>query len=236
MTSIKVFTFVLASILGFQLQVLAQKKLQAGKSTHKITLEAGGQSMPMSSTKSIEEKDGNWVIYQTLMSGMGEMKDEFIIAKTDLSPIAEKLSEGPAKVHVSFSDKEVKGSIAVNGKNHTIAHTLKNSILANGAATFESLTHLPLKVGYKKTYYVYDIQAKKERAYTIKVMAEETVAVEAGKFKTLKCQITPADDTEFTTLFSGPARVWLSMETGTASLIKYTSNIPQGTIAMELSE
>lgn len=238
MTSIKVLIFLLAIILGATLQVSAQKKLQTGKFEYEIELMMGMQSMSMSSIKTIKEKDGQWEIASTLSSEQGTSKDVFTLDKNSLSPTKRTLEEGPVKLEASYSSTEIKGGFEVNRQTHKIEHSPKNALLADGAALFEGLTNLPLKINFEKTYYTYDIQAKRERSYKIKVVAEEEIKVKAGNFKTFKCEVEPSDDAPFTTLFSGKATVWISMEEGKSSLIKYSSQMPNnaGFLTMELSK
>src|SRR4029450_8928138 len=68
--------------------------LVVGKSTYSGKIEAGGQTIPMSTTQTIEDQGGSWVITGTATLPMGDATDVTTLDKTTLVARKRSVKQG----------------------------------------------------------------------------------------------------------------------------------------------
>ncbi|RYE24643.1 MAG: hypothetical protein EOP51_06760, partial [Sphingobacteriales bacterium] len=125
--------------------------LKAGNYTYAVTLEMGGQKIPMTMTRSITQKDGNWVITDAVKSPMGDQSDEGVFAAKTLKPVSRSVSAG-GNVVATYAYAPAKFTTTIQGKANDA--TVDGAYLPDGAGNDLILARLPLKEGYETGLYV----------------------------------------------------------------------------------
>ena len=206
--------------------------LQDGKADYKMMIKMGTQEIPMEVTQQIEEIDGHWVVTQSATTPMGDMFDQFTLAKGSLQPMSRKVEQGPMKVSLEYGDEAITGTMSMNGSDQPLTIAIENDLFADGAALYETLARLELSDGFNAVYRIFDLQMQKVRPFEMEVVALENVDVPAGSYEAYKVAIKPLDDNP------GEATVWLSADTANPCLVKSSTTMPQmggATMTMELS-
>lgn len=168
--------------------------LKPGTYSYKINLEVQGQKIPMDRTLTITEAGENLKISDKISSPMvGEMSDETEVVKATLSPLKRAVKQGPVTINATYSADKVTGSMGMNGQNKPLEAKLDGALFADGAGDGLQLATLPLKEGYSTTFRNFDVTKQQTKAFSLNVIAKESVTVPAGTFETYKVEIKPTD-------------------------------------------
>jgi dipeptidyl aminopeptidase/acylaminoacyl peptidase len=189
----------------------------------------GGQSRPLSLTRSIKEESGAWVVTDTAKLPMGEALDTTVLEKGSLVPTKRTIKQGPIEIEVSFKNGKATGTMSMAGQSKPIDVELGGSLFADGAGAYESLARLPLAEGYSTTFRNFDVQKQKVALKQLKVVGTEEVTVPAGTFKAWKAEVSSAEGEP------GLTTLWIATET--RKVLKTSSQLPQmggATITAEL--
>jgi len=167
--------------------------LQPGTFKYKATIEAGGQTIPLSVSTTIAEDGGGWTATDVIDTPNGAVTQISSLEKGTL--IARKLGvkQGPVSIDLSFADNKATGNMNMNGQDRAISVDMGGPLFAEGAGAKQSLSCLPLVEGYTTTYRNFDVQQQKVKLMQLKVTGVEKVTVPAGTFDAYKVEITSAD-------------------------------------------
>jgi dipeptidyl aminopeptidase/acylaminoacyl peptidase len=203
--------------------------LTAGTATYKARLEAGGQTIPMSLTRTVREVNGAWVVNETSQLPMGTIQDEATIDKGTLLLRKRVIHQGPAVIDVSFADNKATGKMTMNGQERPITADLGGALFADGPGANDVIAALPLAEGYNATFRNFALMSQKVKLRQLKVAGSEKVTVPAGIFDAWKVEITPADggSGESTTLW---------VDKASRRVVKMSSVIPEMNGAIATAE
>jgi hypothetical protein len=167
--------------------------LQPGTFKYKATIEAGGQTIPLSVSTTIAEDGGGWTATDVLETPNGAVTQISSLEKGTL--IARKLGvkQGPVSIDLSFAGNKATGNMNMNGQDRPISVDMGGPLFAQGAGAKQSLSCLPLVEGYTTTYRNFDVQQQKVKLMQLKVTGVEKVTVPAGTFDAYNLEITSAD-------------------------------------------
>ena len=193
--------------------------LSAGTATYQGKIEAGGQTMPMAITQTIEEKDGAWVVTGTAKLPMGDAMDTATLDKTTLVPRKRSIKQGPAVIDLSFAGGKATGTVAMGGEPKPVSVDLGGELFADGVGANEALGALPLAEGYSASFRNFDVRQQKVQLKQAKVTGSEDVTVPAGTFKAWKVEIASADGEPGTTT------VWIAKDS--RKVVKTVATLPQ---------
>ncbi len=193
--------------------------LTAGTASYQGKIEGGGQTIPVSTTQSIAEQGGTWVITRTARLPMGESVDVTTLDKATLVSLKRSIKQGPAAVELSFTGGKATGTVAMGGDPKPVAVDLGGELFADGVGGFEALASLPLADGYSTTYRNFDVQQQKVQLKQAKVAGAEAVTVPAGTFQAWKVEISSADGEP------GSATIWVAKDS--RKVVKTTATLPQ---------
>jgi dipeptidyl aminopeptidase/acylaminoacyl peptidase len=202
--------------------------LTPGTSSYKGTLAAGGQSMPISVTRSVKEDAGTWVVTDSATLPMGDAVDTTVVDKGTLVVTKRNVKQGPVEVEVAFKDGKATGTFSMNGQSRPIAVELGGAVFADGASTSQALASLPLADGYATTFRNFDLQKQKVALKQIKVVGTEDVSVAAGSFKAWKVEVTSAEGEP------GSTTLWIA--TDSRKVVKTSTSLPSMGGAIVTSE
>ena len=193
--------------------------LHAGSSSYQGKIEAGGQTIPMSITQTIEEKGGAWVVTGAAKMPMGDAVDVTTFDKTTLVPRKRSIKQGPAVIELSFEGGKATGTVAMGGDPKPVSVDLGGELFADGAGAHEAIGALPLAEGYSATFRNFDVRQQKVQLKQAKVAGAESVTVPAGTFEAWKVEIASADGEPGTTT------VWVAKDS--RKVVKTVATLPQ---------
>jgi dipeptidyl aminopeptidase/acylaminoacyl peptidase len=192
--------------------------LTAGTASYQGKIEAGGQTIPMSTTRTIAEQGETWVITGTAKLPMGDATDVTTLDKATLVSLKRSIKQGPAAIELSFTGGKATGTFAMGGDPKPVAVDLGGELFADGVGGFDALASLPLADGYSTTYRNFDAQQQKVQLKQAKVAGTEAVTVPAGTFQAWKVEISSAEGEP------GSATIWVAKDT--RKVVKTTATLP----------
>jgi dipeptidyl aminopeptidase/acylaminoacyl peptidase len=193
--------------------------LNPGSASYQGKIEAGGQTIPMSITQTIEDKGGAWVVTGTAKMPMGDAVDVTTLDKATLVPRKRSIKQGPAVIELAFEGGKATGTMAMGGDPKPVSVELGGELFADGVGGHEAIGALPLAEGYSTTFRNFDVRQQKVQLKQAKVAASEEVTVPAGTFKTWKVEIASADGEP------GSTTIWVAKDT--RKVVKTTATVPQ---------
>lgn len=193
--------------------------LAPGTSSYQGKIEVGGQTIPLSITQSIEEKDGAWVVSATAKMPSGDAVDITTLDKTTLVSRKRSIKQGPAEIELTFEDGEATGTMAIGGEPKPVSVALGGELFADGAGAHEAIAALPLADGFSATFRNFDVRKQKVQLKEAKVIGAESVSVPAGTFDAWKVEIASVEGDPGTTT------VWVAKETRT--VVKTNATLPE---------
>jgi len=168
--------------------------LKPGSAKYQTRLSMGGQEISMSSTTTVKEEGGAWLVSQVSESPMmGSLTDAVSVEKGTLIARKRDLKQGPVTAEVDYTNGRAVGKLNLPNGPQPIDAELGGPVFADGPAGALSVACLPLAEGYTAVYRNYDISKMKSALWQLKVAGPETVTVPAGKFDTFKVEVTSAD-------------------------------------------
>jgi dipeptidyl aminopeptidase/acylaminoacyl peptidase len=190
-----------------------------GSASYQGKIEAGGQTIPMSITQTIEEKGGAWVVTGTAKMPMGDAVDVTTLDKTTLVPRKRSIKQGPAAIELAFEGGQASGTVAMGGDPKPVSVDLGGELFADGAGSHEAIGALPLAEGYTTTFRNFDVRQQKVQLKQAKVVGSEDVAVPAGTFNAWKVEIASAEGEPGTTT------IWVAKDS--RKVVKTVATLPQ---------
>ncbi|HEV7843571.1 MAG TPA: S9 family peptidase, partial [Pyrinomonadaceae bacterium] len=113
--------------------------LKAGTSNYKASIEAGGQSIPLTVKNEIKEENGAWVVTETAQLPQGEVSDVVVLEKGSLTVVKRTIKQGPVAIDVAFKDNKATGTMAMGGQTKPIAADLGGTLFADGAGAWNAV-------------------------------------------------------------------------------------------------
>lgn len=194
-------------------------ELRPGTTKQQVKIEAGGQVIPMSITRTIEEKDGAWVITETAKTPMGDAVDTTVLDKGTLVVRKRLIRQGPMAVDLAFEGGKATGTMAMGAAPKPVSVDLGGDLFADGAGAHEAIASLPLAEGYATSFRTFDVQKQKVALKQLKVLGRESVTVAAGTFDAWKVEITSAEGEP------GQTTVWVAADS--RQVVKASATLPQ---------
>ena len=193
--------------------------LSAGSAAYQAKIEAGGQTFPMTVTRTIEATGDSFVVTEAAKTPMGDMSDRTVLDKVTLVPRQRSIKQGPVAIELAFAGGKATGTMAMGGEPKPVSVDLGGELFADGAGAHDALAQLPLADGYGTTFRNLDVQRQKVVLRQLKVIGQEDVTVPAGTFKAWKAELTSAE--------GEPGQTTLWIDVASRRLLKTTSVIPQ---------
>jgi len=166
--------------------------LSAGKFSYKATIVAGPQTLPLTITTEIKERDGSWVATETIDSAVIKSIDVATIEKGSLILMHRSFTQGPLVIELDFKGNKVTGTMTQEGQAKPVDVTLDGIVFVGGGGAFDVLARLPLAADYSTTFRKFDVQKQKAQIKNLKVVGAESITVPAGTFDAFKVEIIDA--------------------------------------------
>jgi dipeptidyl aminopeptidase/acylaminoacyl peptidase len=193
--------------------------LTPGSASYQGKIEAGGQTIPISITQTIEDQGASWVATGTAKMPMGDVVDVTTLDKTTLVTQKRSIKQGPATIELSFAGGKATGTMAMGGERKPVSVDLGGDLFADGVGAYESIGALPLAEGYSATFRNFDVRQQKVQLKRAKVAGAESVTVPAGTFEAWKVEIASAEGEP------GSTTVWIAKDSG--KVVKTVTTVPE---------
>ena len=193
--------------------------LSPGSASYQGKIEAGGQTIPMSITQTIEDKGGAWVVTGTAKMPMGDAVDVTTFDKMTLVTRKRSIKQGPAAIELAFEGGKATGTVAMGGEPKPVSVDLGGELFADGVGAHEAIGALPLADGYSTTFRNFDVRQQKVQLKQAKVAGSEDVTVPAGTFKAWKVEIVSAEGEP------GSTTIWVAKDS--RKVVKTVATLPE---------
>lgn len=159
-------------------------------------LEAQGQAIPMTMTRTITQKANNWIIKDVATGMMGETSDESEFLPS-MAITNRNMSQMGQKVAMAFSKDKM--TMDMQGQKMEIPFT--GGYLSDGAGMDMLIGGLPLKKDYSLAFEMPDMMTGKAKQVTLKVVGNEMI----NNVDCFKCEIVSNENAnDITTLWINP--------------------------------
>jgi dipeptidyl aminopeptidase/acylaminoacyl peptidase len=198
-----------------------EKDLTPGESIFKITMEFAGTKLEMEQKTKIEDDGENWKITDNINSAMtGSMTEVSTLSKKTLITRDRTIAQGPLKVELTMSEKQITGKVNMMGQESAIEKETKGFLFADGAGSSHVMACLPLKVGYTTTFRNFDPQKQEVVIQALEVKGTEKVSVAAGFFDTFHLEVKPANGDP------GSIEIWVTSD-NLRKVVKTKTVVPE---------
>lgn len=205
--------------------------LAAGSATYSAKIEAGAQSTSFTTSVSVREEGGAWVVTETATLPMGEAVDTTTLDKASLVVLKRAVKQGPIAIDLSFTPTKVTGTFSTGGQGKPVDVETGGPIFADGAGAYQVLATLPLAQGYTTTFRNFDVQRQKVTLKQARVAGVESVTVPAGTFNAFKVELASAEGDP------GQTTVWVASDSRKVVRIAATlPRLPGATLTSELQK
>jgi hypothetical protein len=205
--------------------------LTPGRASYQGKIEAGGQTISMSITQTIEDKGASFVVTGIAKMPMGEATDVTTFDKTTLVAQKRSIKQGPATMDLTFAGGKATGTVAMGGEPKPVSVDLGGDLFADGVGAYESIGALPLADGYSATFRNFDVRQQKVQLKQAKVAGAEAVTVPAGTFQAWKVEVVSAEGEP------GSTTVWIAKDN--RAVVKTVTTVPEmgnAVVTMELQK
>jgi hypothetical protein len=193
--------------------------LQPGTSSYKGDIAVGGQSIPVSVTKQINQEDGAWVVTEEAQFAGQTVADKTVIEKGSLLLKKRMIKQGPVEINLDINGNAITGTMAMGGQPKPINVDAGGALFADGAGAHDVIAALPLAEGYTATFRNFDASKQKVSLHQVKVVGTESVTVAAGTFDSYKVELTSAEGQP------GKTTLWVAKDS--RKVVKIIAILPQ---------
>jgi len=210
-------------------------KIQAGTLKYSMTVEARGQKIPMTMTRSVAKAvSGGKDVWRAIDGATGMMagSDTIDLDAQTLLPVHRSAAQGGGVIEMTFSADSVTGKMKMGPQEMPIKAKFASAVLLDNAGTDLPVTTLPFVDGYKAVLSTFEMMAGKAKTMLLEVKSSEKVTAAGTESDAWKIEVKPREeDGSLTTM-------WISK--GTRTLVKSESKLPTqmggGTVTMELTK
>ena len=167
--------------------------LKPGKHNYRMTFKMGGETLPIEVVRTIEEKDGNWLVTDRCNSLMGNIEDQVLLERDVLRPIYQEITQGPSIIQIKYSASSIEGIMKVNSNVREFKVDFNGPVVGSGVARNMLIQQLPLAEGYTTQYPYFDPQVQKVDVFTIRVLGKEQLSLAGQPTEVFKVENVSSD-------------------------------------------
>ena len=169
--------------------------LEPAKLTYDVTMEAGGQTMTMTTTVertlATHEDEEVWQIATTVDAPMGKSTDTILVRADDLRPVHRRMQQGPARITLDYGETRIGGEISVPGQRKTPITVPIGEPVVGHLET--ELATMPLEVGFETQLRAFQPAMGSVQLVQLAVAAAESVETGAGTFDVYRVELSGDD-------------------------------------------
>ncbi|MDE0349620.1 MAG: S9 family peptidase, partial [Gammaproteobacteria bacterium] len=175
--------------------VLDGTMLEPATLTYDVTMEAGGQTMTMTTTvertRATHKDEEVWQIATTVNAPMGASTDTILVRADDLRPVHRRLEQGPARITLDYGETRIGGEISVPGQRKTpITVPIGEPVVGHLETELETM---PLEVGFETQLRAFQPAMGSVQLVQLAVAAAESVETGAGTFDAYRVELSGDD-------------------------------------------
>jgi dipeptidyl aminopeptidase/acylaminoacyl peptidase len=174
------------------------RALQAGKTSYKGTLEAGGQKTEFTSSEEIKKGATSWTVIDTVSMPQGAITDQAELHLEALTLQKRSVAQGPINIDYVVKDGKATGEMKFNGQARPLSLDLGGESLGDGPGSAAVIATLPLAEGYATTLRTVNLQSQQVTTMDLKVSAVERVKVAGAEADCFKVEMSSADGNKIT--------------------------------------
>jgi len=164
--------------------------LEPGKYNYQATVSLGGQQMALSISTTIVKGASGWTATESMETPQGPATDTATLENGTLIVRNRSVRQGPAIIHLDFSDTKATGTMNMEGQNKAISADLGGPLFGDAAGAMQVIACLPLAEGYTTAFRNFDMLKQKVEVLQLKVTGVESVTVPAGTFDAYKVELS----------------------------------------------
>jgi len=169
---------------------------KASTTSYDVTIEAQGQTIPMTMTRTVSQKGNNWSVKENAKGMIGEINDDVEFTPA-MSIISRNFAPMGQSIPMAFSKDKM--TMEVQGKKMEIPFT--GAYLSEGAGLDYVIAGLPLKKDYSLAFEMPEMTSGKAKQVTLKVTGIEKF----NNVDCLKTEIVSNDNpNDITTMWINP--------------------------------
>ncbi len=147
-----------------------RNRLKPGTFHFDMILEFQGQTIPMSMTRTIVQKNNGWLVRDETKGMMGDAVDE-IEYTSELAPLRRSISQMGQQIQMSVDGNKIQ--VQAMGKNFSLP--VQGAFITDGPGLDYLIAGLPLQTGYTLTVEMPDLTMLKNKTVTVSVVGQESV-------------------------------------------------------------
>lgn len=178
---------------------------KAGDTEYNMVIEVQGQTIPMSMTRTIEQKDGHWVVREASTSMMGQGTDA-VTFTPDFKPVSRSASQMGQDISMTFETDKV----AISAMGQQMEVPMSGAYISDGPGVDLVIAGLPLKEGYNLVLDMPDMMTLKSKQVELTVTGREAV----GNANCFVVRLSNTDNSSETITY------WIDPATGSAARIE----------------
>ncbi len=170
-------------------------KLKAGTFSYDATMKMQGQSIDLSSTRTIQATTSGtetWTVVSKTQTPQATVTDSLIMDRSTLRPVS-RHQRGPLTMDISYTDTSASGTLKVRDRSTSISKSFDAPTLAGGAHDLVALGTMPLKPGFSTSLQVFSPQQQTVQTANFEVTGTETVKTPAGSFEAYVVDVNVGD-------------------------------------------
>jgi dipeptidyl aminopeptidase/acylaminoacyl peptidase len=185
--------------------------IKAGKFGYTVNIEAGGQKMELTVTRTIDAiKDAGracWSVNDVIETPMGMQESTLLLDRKTLMPISQAAS-GMGSIKLQYAADKISGELVGGGQTLPVDVKLDAPVWTDGSGLALAVATLPLAEGYTATVRMFEVNSQKVRTMKLAVVGSDITSSGAGSFQTFVVELTPLDDEQ-----GGGMKSWVTRET-----------------------
>ena len=172
--------------------------------TYDVTMEAGGQTMTMTTTversRATHRGVDVWRIATTVDTPMGESTDTVLVRADDLRPVHRDIQQGPARIKLDYGETRIGGQMSMPGQRKTpISIAIGEPVVGHLETT---LATMPLTLGFETQLRAFQPAMGAVQLVQLAVATTESVETGAGRFDAYRVDLSGDDGSSM--------RVWVT--------------------------
>ncbi|MYE24289.1 MAG: S9 family peptidase [Gammaproteobacteria bacterium] len=162
--------------------------------TYEVTMQAGGQSMAMTSTtartRATHDDEEAWRVETTLESPMGIATDTVLLRVSDLTPVLRTIQQGPMTATIYFAEGAITGEMLMSGTSTPFEVPVDGPVVGHLET---ALAAMPLAEGFQTQVRTFQPGMGNTQLLNLSLVGTETVETPAGSFDTYRVDLQGDD-------------------------------------------
>lgn len=168
-------------------------KISTGEFALNITIDAGGQKIPMTMSRTVIDNGATWGFKEVASTPMGDIMSNYQLNKSTLLPSRMEFTQGPTSGSFDYTDTKVSGTVSMNDADTPMEIDIDAPLAPDGGALGAFIASLDLASGFSGMVRTFNMTTGGVTIHNLVVAGEEEITVPSGTYDTWKVEVKPAD-------------------------------------------